>query len=139
MRERGVPRYNEFRRFVHRDPVRSFKELTPNRTWQEELRTVYEDDLENVDLMVGLYAEPPPKGFGFSDTAFRIFALMAPRRLKSDRFFTTDYTPEMYTPMGLRWIETNSLVTVLGRHCPQLAALLEGVDNAFVPWKRVGL
>ena len=88
--------------------------------------------------MVGLYAEPPPKGFGFSDTAFRIFALMAPRRLKSDRFFTTDYTPEMYTPMGLRWIETNSLVTVLRRHCPQLAALLQGVDNAFVPWKRVG-
>jgi Animal haem peroxidase len=138
MRERGVPRYNQFRRFVHRDPVRSFAELTPNRAWQEELRTVYDNDLENVDLMVGLYAEPPPKGLGFSDTTFRIFALMAPRRLKSDRFFTTDYTPKMYTPMGLRWIETNSLVTVLRRHCPQLAALLQGVDNAFAPWKRVG-
>jgi hypothetical protein len=30
---------------------------------------------------------------------------MAPRRLKSDRFFTTDYTPEMYTPAGLEWID----------------------------------
>jgi len=29
-------------------------------------------------------------GFGFSDTAFRIFILMASRRLKSDRFFTND-------------------------------------------------
>jgi len=43
---------------------------------------------------VGLLGEQPPKGFGFSDTAFRIFILMASRRLKSDRFFTNDYTPE---------------------------------------------
>ena len=50
-------------------------------------------------------AEPPPVGFGFSDTAFRIFLLMAPRRLQSDRFFTTDYTPEVYTQFGLDWID----------------------------------
>jgi hypothetical protein len=137
IRERGVPRYNEFRRFFHRDPVRSFEEVTPNHQWQEELREVYDSDVESVDLMIGLYAESPPKGFGFSDTAFRVFALMAPRRLKSDRFFTTDYTPKVYTPTGLKWIETNSLVTVLSRHCPQLAPLLRDVDNAFVPWKLV--
>ena len=38
--------------------------------------------------MPGLYAEPLPKGFGFSDTAFRVFILMASRRIKSDRFLT---------------------------------------------------
>ena len=38
--------------------------------------------------MVGLLAETPPEGFGFSDTAFRIFILMASRRLQSDRFLT---------------------------------------------------
>lgn len=37
-----------------------------------------------------MLAEPLPPGFGFSDTAFRIFILMASRRLKSDRFFTND-------------------------------------------------
>lgn len=31
--------------------------------------------------MIGLVAEPKPEGFGFSDTAFRIFILMASRRL----------------------------------------------------------
>ncbi len=36
---------------------------------------------------VGRHAERR-RGFGFSDTAFRIFILMASRRLKSDRFFT---------------------------------------------------
>ena len=59
-------------------------------------REVYNNDLEKVDLMAGLYAEPLPEGFGFSETAFRIFVLMASRRLKSDRFFTDDYRPEIY-------------------------------------------
>ncbi|HYV02383.1 MAG TPA: peroxidase family protein, partial [Actinomycetota bacterium] len=133
IRERGVPRYNEFRRLFHRRAVGSFEELTPDREWQGELRRVY-GDVENVDLMVGLYAEPPPRGFGFSDTAFRVFALMAPRRLKSDRFFTTDYTPAMYTRVGLDWIDRNSLVSILRRHFPELEPRLRGVTNAFVPW-----
>ena len=51
------------------------------------MREVYEGRLDRVDLMVGMFAEPKPTGFGFSDTAFRIFILMASRRLKSDRFF----------------------------------------------------
>ena len=33
------------------------------------------------------------QGFGFSDTAFRIFILMASRRLQSDRFLTVDFRP----------------------------------------------
>ena len=61
--------------------------------------------VEDVDLTVGLYAETPPAGFGFSDTTFRIFILMASRRLKSDRFFTTDFTPQVYTPEGMAWID----------------------------------
>ena len=52
--------------------------------------------------MVGLYSEPLPQGFGFSDTTFRVFILMASRRLKSDRFFTRDYRPEVYSRAGLR-------------------------------------
>ena len=43
--------------------------------------------------MTGLYAEPLPEDFGFSETAFRVFILMASRRLKSDRFFTDDFEP----------------------------------------------
>ena len=71
------------------------------------MRRVYDDDIDSVDLMIGLYAEPLPPGFGFSDTAFRIFILMASRRLKSDRFFTTDFTPRVYTQLGMDWIADN--------------------------------
>jgi hypothetical protein len=134
-RERGVPRYNEFRRLLRKEPVKSFEELTDIPAWAEEIRRVYNNDLEKVDLMVGLLAEPLPEGFGFSETAFRIFVLMASRRLKSDRFFTDDYRPEIYTQEGLDWVRSNGLTSVLLRHYPQLEVALGGVENPFKPWK----
>jgi hypothetical protein len=136
VRERGVPRYNRFRELFRLKPATSFDELTSNPTWAREIRRVYEGKLDQVDLMVGLYGEPLPRGFGFSDTAFRVFILMASRRLKSDRFFTTDYTPEIYTPVGLDWIDENTMCSVLLRHYPELEPALRGVANAFTPWRR---
>jgi hypothetical protein len=90
-----------------------------------------------VDTMVGLMAEPPPDGMGFSDTAFRVFLLMASRRLKSDRFLSQDYRPEIYTKEGIEWVEDNSMKTIILRHFPSLAFAMEGIkdDNAFTPWK----
>jgi Animal haem peroxidase len=137
-RERGVPRYNRFRRLFHKRPVTSFEELTDNPQWAAELKRVYGGDLEKVDLLVGLMAEPLPEGFGFSDTAFRVFILMASRRLKSDRFLSKDYRPEVYTPAGIAWVEETSMVDVLRRHLPALAPALAGVSNAFRPWRKVG-
>jgi hypothetical protein len=136
-RELGVPRYNAFRRVLHMKPFNTFEELTSNPVWQEELRRVYENDIELVDLTVGLFAEDFPEGFGFSDTAFRIFALMASRRLNSDRFFTTDFTPEVYSQAGLDWIARNDMSSVLLRHFPSLHPALRGVKNAFAPWTEV--
>ena len=138
MRELGVPRYNQFRRFIHLNPVLRFEELVPpeHPEWAEEIRRVYHNDIERVDLMVGLLAEPKPQGFGFSNTAFHVFILTAPRRLKSDRFFTNDFTPEIYTSTGLHWIANNSMATVLLRHFPGLRPALRDRTNAFVPWAR---
>jgi len=136
-RERGVPRYTTFREQLHMRPVRSFEELTDNPKWAEEIRQVYNGEIDEVDLVVGLFAEPFPKGFGFSDTAFRVFILMASRRLKSDRFFTDDYRPEVYTQAGLDWVADNDMRSVLLRHFPQLDQALEGVKNPFAAWARV--
>ena len=87
--------------------------------------------------MTGLFAEPLPPGFGFSETAFRVFILMASRRLKSDRFFTDDFRPEVYTEFGIDYVRRNSMLSVVKRHYPQLGRSLEGVKNAFAPWKQV--
>jgi hypothetical protein len=136
-RERGVPRYNRFRRLLHKAPVKSFDELTNNPQWNDELKRVYKNDLEMVDTMVGLMAEPLPEGMGFSETAFRVFLLMASRRLKSDRFLSQDYRPEIYTKQGIDWVEENSMKSVITRHVPSVAFAMEGLDddNAFKPWK----
>jgi hypothetical protein len=123
---------------LHLRPAQRFEELTDNPEWAEEIRRVYDGDIERVDLMVGMFAERFPAGFGFSDTAFRIIILMASRRLNSDRFFTIDFTPTVYTPLGMRWIDDNTMGTVLLRHFPSLAPALRRSTNAFAPWSRVG-
>jgi hypothetical protein len=137
-RETGVPRYCEFRRQLHLDPPASFEDLTSDREDAAAMRRLYDGDIERVDLMVGLFAEQKPKGFAFSDTAFRIFILMASRRLNSDRFFTRDFTPAVYTKQGLQWIADNTMQTVLLRHWPQLRPAMRDAENAFVPWVRAG-
>lgn len=136
-RERGVPRYNRFRELIGRGRVKSFEEITSNPVWAKELREVYNNDINAVDLMVGMFAEDLPEGFGFSDTAFRVFILMASRRLKSDRFLSKDYRAEIYTPFGLEWIYRNNFITLLKRHYPQLAPALVGVSNGFAPWRNL--
>jgi hypothetical protein len=136
IRERGVPRYNQFRRLFRLKPADSFEALTDDATWAEEIRRVYDGDVERVDLMIGLYAEPKPKGFGFSDTAFRVFILMASRRLKSDRFLSRDYRPEVYTKQGIEWVEENSMIDVISRHYPALAPKMKGIESAFHPWNK---
>src|SRR3979411_143652 len=122
-RERGVPRYCAFRRHLGMRVPKSFADLTSNPEWQRELAAIYQS-VEQVDLLVGLHCESPPPGFGFSDTAFRIFILMASRRLKSDRFFTADFTPKVYTQAGMNWIADNTFSTVLIRHAPALNSAL---------------
>ncbi len=135
IREAGVPRYNEFRRLLHLKPAKDFDSLTGNTRWANELRDVYGGDIERVDLMVGMYAERLPRGFAFSDTAFRIFVLMASRRLNSDRFITRDFNADVYTPGGMAWLKDNTMRTVLLRHYPALEQTMGGIDNAFWPWR----
>ncbi len=135
-RELGVPRYTEFRRLLHLPVPQRFDEITSNPVWAAEMEAVYGGDIDRVDLMVGMFAETRPTGFAFSDTAFRIFVLMASRRLNSDRFFTTDFNATVYTAEGMRWIDETTMSTVLLRHCPELAPQLRSLDNAFGLWPR---
>ena len=103
------------------------------------MRGVYDGDIERVDVMVGMYAEATPRGFGFSDTAFRIFILMASAGSKSDRFFTRDYRPEIYTKEGIDWVENNSMRTLLLRHFPELEPVLRRRrEPVRLAWTRAG-
>jgi hypothetical protein len=134
-RRRGVPRYNDFRAGLHRPRVTRFEDLTADAESVRRLKEVYRNDIDLVDTVVGLFAESPPPGFGFSDTAFRIFILMASRRLQSDRFLTVDFRPEVYTPLGMDWVEKNGLTNIILRNCPNLAAFVPRTGSAFAPWR----
>ena len=134
IRERGIPRYNDFRAGLHMPRLKDFEELSANPEDVRLMRELYRT-VDDVDTMVGLFAETPPDGWGFSDTAFRIFILMASRRLQSDRFLTVDFRPEIYSPFGMDWIAQNSMTSVILRHCPDVASALPRGQSAFKPWR----
>lgn len=84
-RERGVPRYNQFRRLLNLTAPDTFEKLTNDTVTAAELREAYSGNIEDVDLLIGSLAEARPEGFGFGDTPFHLFLCMANRRLKTDR------------------------------------------------------
>jgi hypothetical protein len=122
---------------------KTFEELTGgNKVLAAELSEAYNGDIELVDALVGSHSEPVIPGFGFSETAFRIFILMASRRLKSDRFIAGhgEWSEGTYTKVGFRWVQNSGMKDVLGRHFPELRELLErnGGKNVFAPWVKMG-
>ena len=118
-RELGVPRYNQFRKLLHLPPASSFEELAGDAALAEKIRRVYNNDIDRVDLIVGMFAEKRPVGFAFGETAFRIFIVMASRRLNSDRFFE-DFTPGSQSAwIGSETIRCQRYCCVTTRICVQ--------------------
>jgi hypothetical protein len=150
-RERGVPRYNKFRRAIHLKPINKYSDFFPNgiaaderqKKIVESLERVYgktkdgRDNVEMIDLLVGTLAEEVrPDGFGFGETMFHIFILMASRRLMADRFFTESFNEATYTEAGLKWVDQKgTFAQVIVRHMPELKDKVEGLSTAFYPWK----
>jgi hypothetical protein len=134
-RERGVPRYNQFRRLMGMKPLASIDDLSDDPETVRALKQVYAG-IEDIDLLIGNLAESRrPPGFGFGETLFEVFILNASRRLQADRFFTESFREDIYTAEGLAWIDEVTLKTVLLRHFPELARTgLANIDNAFEPW-----
>ena len=140
-RERGVPRYNKFRELLQLKPLDSIEELCTDNAGKvneanvKALKEVYGGDINKVDLLVGTLAEAHrPEMFGFGETQFQIFILMASRRLMGDRFYSSDFKPEIYTQEGIDWIKQANFKNVIIRGYPTLKDHLANVENAFLPW-----
>ena len=146
-RERGVPRYNNFRRAVNLEPLKTWDDFidtkaapevqSRQRKVVETMKEVYRGDLEAVDFVVGCLAEGVrPPGFVFGETQFQIFIAMASRRLFSDRFYTESYTPAVYTQFGIDHVDNNNFYHMIVRHFPRMAQFMNEShkENAFQPW-----
>ncbi len=151
-RERGVPRYNQFRRGINLRPISKYSDFFMDGVAKTEeqkkvLAKFYKvygrdedgnDNVEAVDLLVGNLAEEVrPENFGFGETMFQIFILMASRRLMADPFYTDLYNSKVYTKAGIEWLDHTSMFhDVIGRHMPELKPHMKGLDSAFAPWKQ---
>ncbi|MCL7046649.1 hypothetical protein MKW94_017560 [Papaver nudicaule] len=134
-RERSVARYNEFRRGMLMIPISKWEDLTDDEEAIKVLHEVYGDNIEALDLLVGILAEKKIKGFAISETAFFIFNIMASRRLEADRFFTSYFNEETYTEKGFKWVNTTeSLKDVIHRHYPEMTKKLMNSSSAFSVW-----
>jgi alpha-dioxygenase len=78
-RERQNCRYNEFRRRMFMPTIRKWEDLTTDKETLVTIRELYGDDVERLDLLVGLLVEKKIPGFAISETAFFIFLIMASR------------------------------------------------------------
>ncbi|OMP00268.1 hypothetical protein CCACVL1_03413 [Corchorus capsularis] len=134
-RERKVARYNQFRRTLLLIPISKWEDLTDDKEAIQTLNEVYGDDVEELDLLVGLMDEKKIKGFAISETAFVLFLLMASRRLEADKFFTSNFNEEKYTKKEFEWVnKTESLKDVLDRHYPQITKKWMNSSSAFSVW-----
>ena len=55
---------------------------------------------------------------------------------RENRFFTEDFTADVYTPAGFAWVRDNDFRSVMTRHLPELAWHFADVRNLFFPWQR---
>lgn len=148
-REKHLPRYNEYLRQMHMPPVKSFEELLPvmpdpnnpkiadkNKDLRDELKKGYNNDIEKLDTVVGSLAEWPgrtPATMAFSGSTVLEFILMASRRVQSDRFYTTDFRREIYTPEGIDRVRgLSGMREIVERNAPNLKSL-QNRDSAFHP------
>jgi len=149
-RERGVPKYNEFRRQLQLKPIREFSDLMPqaenkeygisktqaelNRALTLKMKEIY-GNVENIDLLVGSMAEAyRPNGYGFGETSFQVFITMASRRLQADRFYTNDFRSGIYTDLGMQMIDKATMRSLIVKNMPEIDAK-RIPENAFAPWK----
>mmetsp|Transcript_16168 Transcript_16168/g.34943 ORF Transcript_16168/g.34943 Transcript_16168/m.34943 type:complete len:655 (+) Transcript_16168:228-2192(+) len=126
-RERGIRKFNEFRRELSLKPYDSWMELTGGKKAESrKLELIYgpgKEGVERCDLLVGdMYEKKPTPSFALSETSFVIFLVMASRRLEADPYLNEYYNEEYYTQFGLDHIKSvDGLFDILKRHYPELA------------------
>ncbi|KAJ7827242.1 heme peroxidase [Mycena olivaceomarginata] len=134
-RERGVPRYNEFRRLFALVPAKKMDDISDDKDAVAALRRIYGEDVEAVDLLSGTLAESPRRnGLCVQQHAVpgvhpRGIAPPHDGPILHDGLYGCGGMTK-----ALDWIERSDFREVIGRTVPELNASVHSVDNAFKPW-----
>ncbi|KAJ3210263.1 hypothetical protein HDU82_008488 [Entophlyctis luteolus] len=150
-RERGIPKYNAYRDILKLPKMQDFSDITNDPFLAKKLSDAYGGNIDDVDLLVGSLAEDNrpagnvlptvnlritiSPGFAFSETTFRLFTVVASRRISADRLLTTDYTSAVYTAKGLEIVQKATMASILATNFPELAESLANATNPFLLWQ----
>ncbi|WIA21634.1 hypothetical protein OEZ85_000815 [Tetradesmus obliquus] len=134
-RESRLPLFNAYLKALSLPTYSSFDKLgIEDAGARAALKEVYGNDIDKIDVAVGLLAETPLPGWIFGEAVYTIFVLQTQRRLESDRFYTADFDEAAYTAAGLDYVHDTTMSDILMRHVPELALHLQPRSNAFIPW-----
>ena len=86
-RDHGLADYNQVREDLGLGRVESFKEITSDAVLAQQLKELYDDDVDNVDLFVGGLAEDHVVGGDIGATFGTIIKLQFEELRDGDRFY----------------------------------------------------
>ncbi|KAJ9464497.1 Alpha-dioxygenase 2 [Diplonema papillatum] len=130
-RERGMPRYNEFRQKLGLTAIEKFEDITTDARVLRKLRRVYKC-VDDVDLQVGLMAEETrPSGFAIAETTYTLFLKQTRRRTRMDRFLTTSRNAETYTEWGLSYALSSNFKRLFENNYPNIVSEFPTGSNIF--------
>ena len=135
-RERGVARYNDFREKLRMPPRGAVRDLTDNAQWAQEIRDVYDGDIDRVDLLVG--CSPSRCRPASASATRRSGSSSSWRRAGCAAIASSPTTTRRTCTAGGPGVgREHDDEGRTARHHPELAPALEGVDNAFAPWRKL--
>lgn len=109
--------YNRYRERFGLDPLGSFDDLTDDADVKMELEGMYKS-IDNLEYIVGVFAEKAQDGLLFGDLLNRMVAYDAFTQIFSNPLLSTNvYNRDTFTDYGLDLIEkTTSLEVLVGRN-----------------------
>ena len=82
----GVADYNTVRKAYGLSSIKKFSQITSNIELQSQLKSVY-DNIDDVDAIVGMFAEDKAKGAAVGETLSRVLADQFAALREGDRFY----------------------------------------------------
>lgn len=129
--------YNDYRENFGLSRLTSFDRLTQEKELAERLKKLYRH-IDNLELVVGLFAEDPPKGSLFGELMSAMVAYDAFTQIYTNPLLSVNvYTPEHLTAYGLELIEsTSSIAELISRNLPAGEQVTAALGVTSVPSRR---
>jgi hypothetical protein len=133
-RDARVPGYNDMRELLGMPRLTDIGQITRDQDVVRALRSLYKD-VNDIEYIVGYKAESRPSNWALTPTQVRTFLPVVIYRILADRFYTRDFTEEVYTRYGMHRLQTVQFYDIIKQH--YAPSLLPANREALIfhPWK----